>query len=113
MDFKADINNIMQEAQKMQERMQKAQEELANTTVEGESGAGLIKIKMNGKHEAVDVKINPTLLDEDADMLEDLVRGAINAAVQKIESVSKEKISELTQGMQLPEGLGDFSGGSN
>lgn len=106
MDLKADIGNIMQEAQKMQERMQKAQEELANTVVEGESGAGLIKVKMNGKHEVTAVKINPTLMDEDVDMLEDLIQGAVNAAVQKIEAVSKEKINDLTQGLQLPEGFG-------
>lgn len=110
MDLKADIGNIMQEAQKMQERMQKAQEELANTTVEGESGAGLVKVKMNGKHEAVAVKINPTLMDEDVDMLEDLILGAINAAVQKIETVSKQKINDLTQGLKLPEGFGDMGG---
>jgi nucleoid-associated protein EbfC len=111
MDFKADLGNIMQEAQKMQERMQKAQEELANTVVEGVAGAGLVKVTLNGKHECTAVKINPNLQDEDIDMLEDLVRGAFNDAVKKVEGESRAKINELTQGLKLPEGLDLPTGG--
>ncbi len=92
MDLKDNLGSIMREAKKMQERMQEAQEELANLLITGESGGGLVKIDMNGRHDCKRVDINKSLLDEEADMLEDLIAAAINDAVQKVEKASKEKI---------------------
>lgn len=99
------LSNLMKEAQKMQEKMQKAQQELTELKVIGESGGGLVKITMNGKHDVLAVKINPNLMDEDAEMLEDLIAAAVNDAVRKIEKESKARISQLTAGLNLPTGL--------
>lgn len=101
-DMNENLGNLMKEAQKMQKKMQDAQQELTNMSVIGESGGGLVKIEMNGRHDAKSVKINKNLLDEEIDMLEDLVAAAINDAVQKIEKASKEKISQLTSGLNIP-----------
>lgn len=101
MDMNQNLANLMKEAQKMQERMQKAQQELLDLSVLGESGAGMVKIKMNGRHDALEVSINPSLAD-DMEMLQDLVVAAINDAVRKIEKASKDKISQLTAGLNLP-----------
>lgn len=101
-----DLKAIMKEAQKMQEEMQKAQADLANITVRGESGGGLVAIEMNGAHEAKKVAISSSVMDDDKDMLEDLVAAAINDAVQKVESASKKKINELTSQFDLPDDLG-------
>jgi len=101
-DMNENLGNLMKEAQKMQKKMQDAQQELTNMSVVGESGGGLVKIEMNGRHDAKSVKINKNLLDEEVDMLEDLVAAAINDAVQKIEKASKEKISQLTSGLNIP-----------
>lgn len=109
MDLKANLGDIMKEAQKMQEKMQKAQEELANMTVTGEAGAGLVKIEMNGRHDVKSVNINQNLMEEDKEMIEDLVAAAINDAVRKVEKASKDKIADLTSGMQLPQDLGGSS----
>jgi DNA-binding YbaB/EbfC family protein len=105
-----DINNLMKEAQKMQEKMKAAQEDLLRLEVVGEAGAGLVKITMNGRHEVKQggVFINPNLMDEDKEMIEDLVAAAINDAVRKIEKVSKDKIAELTAG--LPRELQERTG---
>ncbi len=105
MDLKANLGDIMKEAQKMQEKMQKAQQELANLEIQGEAGAGLVKIIMNGRHDAKSVWINANLMDEDKEMLEDLIVAAINDAVRKVEKASKEKIADLTAGLKLPPDL--------
>ncbi|MCV6604364.1 MAG: YbaB/EbfC family nucleoid-associated protein [Porticoccaceae bacterium] len=104
------LNDLMQQAQQMQERMQKMQEEAANAEVQGESGAGMVKITMTGRHDVRRVQIDPDLLSEDIslenrEMLEDLLAAAINDAVRKVEAASKDKMSELTAGMQMPPGF--------
>lgn len=96
------LNNLMKEAQKMQKRMQDAQEQLTELEVVGESGGGMVKITMNGRHSALGAKIKPSLMDEDVDMLEDLVVAAINDAVRRIEGESQKKIKELTSGLNIP-----------
>lgn len=103
------INALMQQAQKMQEqmqvKMQKAQEELANTSIVGESGAGLVKITMTGKYGVKRVEIEPDLLQEDKEVLEDLIAAAVNDAVRKVENISQEKMAGATAGMGLPAGM--------
>jgi len=96
------FGQIIQEAQKMQEAMKVAQEELANFRVIGESGGGLVKITMNGKHEVLEVKISDSVMD-DKEMLEDLIAAAINDAAKKIEEESKRKITALASQLKLPE----------
>jgi DNA-binding YbaB/EbfC family protein len=103
--FKGGIGNVMRQAQQMQENMQKAQAELANLEVTGESGAGMVKVVLNGRHEAKKVTIEPKLVAEDLEMLEDLVAAAINDAARKIEERSKEKYADLMSGMNLPPGM--------
>ncbi|MDD1624507.1 MAG: YbaB/EbfC family nucleoid-associated protein [Methylococcaceae bacterium] len=99
------LGNIMQQAQKMQEDLKKAQEELALMQVQGQSGGGLVTIVMTGKREARKVTIDDSLLGEDKDMLEDLVAAAINDAVNKVAKMKKEKMSDITAGMPLPPGF--------
>ena len=99
------LGNIMQQAQKMQEDLKKAQEELALMQVQGQSGGGLVTIVMSGKREARKVTIDESLLDEDKDMLEDLVAAAINDAVNKVAKMKKEKMADITAGMPLPPGF--------
>jgi hypothetical protein len=99
------LGNIMQHAQKMQEDLRKAQEELALMQVLGESGGGLVTIVMTGKREARKVTIDDSLLGEDKDMLEDLVAAAINDAVNKVAKMKKEKMSDITAGIPLPPGF--------
>jgi nucleoid-associated protein EbfC len=99
------LGNIMQQAQKMQEDFKKAQEELANMQVLGESGGGLVTILMTGKREARKVTIDSSLVSEDKDMLEDLVAAAINDAVNKVAKMKKEKMASLTAGLPLPPGF--------
>ena len=103
--FKGGMGNLMKQAQKMQEDMQRVQEELANAEVTGESGAGLVKITMTGRHDVKRVEIDPSLMEEDKEMLEDLLAAAVNDAVRKVESNNKEKMSGLTAGMNLPDGF--------
>lgn len=105
MDINQNLGNLMKEAQKMQQRMQEAQQQLSQLVVSGESGGGMVTIKMNGRHDVTEVKIKPTLMDEDVEMLEDLVAAAVNDAVRKIEKVSKDKISQLTAGLNIPTDL--------
>lgn len=102
MDMNQNLSNLMKEAQKMQQRMQEAQQELGQLTVQGKSGANLVMIEMNGRHDVTKVVINESLLEEDIEMLQDLVAAAINDAVRKIEKASKEKISQLTAGLNIP-----------
>lgn len=99
------LGSLMQQAQKMQEDVKKAQEELANLQVTGESGGGLVTIVMTGKREARKVTIDDSLLGEDKDMLEDLVAAAINDAVNKVAKVKKEKMSAITAGIPMPPGF--------
>jgi nucleoid-associated protein EbfC len=103
--MKGGIGNLMRQAQQMQENMQKAQAELATIEVTGESGAGMVKIVLNGRHEAKKVTIEPKLLGEDLEMLEDLVAAAVNDAARKIEERTKEKYAGLMSGMNLPPGM--------
>ena len=103
--MKGGLGNIMKQAQQMQENMQKAQEEIARLEVTGESGAGLVKITMTGKHDVKKVAIDPTLLGDDKDMLEDLIAAAVNDANRRVEKMTQEKMSGLTAGMNLPDGM--------
>jgi DNA-binding YbaB/EbfC family protein len=99
------LGNLMQQAQKMQEDLKKAQEELATMQVQGESGGGLVKIIMTGRREARKVMIDPSLVGEDKDMLEDLVAAAINDAVNKVGKMKKEKMATVTAGLPIPPGF--------
>ncbi|AMO56346.1 hypothetical protein GZ77_06005 [Endozoicomonas montiporae] len=103
--FKGGMGNLMKQAQKMQEDMQRVQEELANAEVVGESGAGMVKVTMTGRHDVKRVEIDPGLMEEDKEMLEDLLAAAVNDAVRKVESNNKEKMSGITAGMNLPDGF--------
>jgi nucleoid-associated protein EbfC len=103
--MKGGLGNLMRQAQQMQENMQKAQAELVNLEVTGESGAGMVKVVLNGRHEAKKVTIEPKLMSEDREMLEDLVAAAINDASRKIDERSKEKYADLMSGMNLPPGM--------
>ena len=103
--FKGGMGGLMKQAQKMQEDMEKMQKELANAEIDGEAGAGLVKVTMNGRHYLKHVEIDPSLLSEDKEMLEDLIAAAVNDAVRKVEANSQEKMSSLTSGMSLPGGM--------
>ena len=103
--MKGGIGQLMKQAQQMQESMQKAQEELGRMEVTGESGAGMVKVVMTGKHEVRRVDIDDSLLGDDKEMLEDLVAAAINDAVHRIERTTSEKMSSMTSGMSLPPGM--------
>ena len=103
--MKGGIGNLMRQAQQMQETMQKAQAEIAELEVSGEAGAGMVKVTLNGRHEAKKIYIEPKLLAEDKDMLEDLVLAAMNDAVRKIAARTQEKYSGLMSGLNLPPGV--------
>ncbi len=103
--MKGAMGNMMKQAQKMQEDMQKAQEEIANMEVEGQSGGGMVKVVMNGRHELRNVSIDESLMSDDKEMIEDLVAAAVNDAVRKIESESSSKMSGVTAGLNLPGGM--------
>jgi len=103
--MKGAMGNMMKQAQKMQEDMQKAQEEIANMEVEGQAGGGMVKVVMNGRHELRQVQLDDSLMGDDKEMIEDLLAAAVNDAVRKIESESSSKMSGLTAGMNLPGGL--------
>ncbi|HLV49159.1 MAG TPA: YbaB/EbfC family nucleoid-associated protein [Aliidiomarina sp.] len=105
--FKGGMGNMMKQAQQMQERMQKAQEEIASLEVTGEAGAGMVKITMYGNHNVKRVEIDPSLFgdEDDREMLEDLIAAATNDAVRRVEEASKEKMSGVTGGMGLPPGF--------
>ncbi len=99
------LAGLMKQAQQMQDNMKKAQEELASIEVEGQSGAGMVKVVMTCRHDVKRVTIDESLLKDDKDMLEDLVAAAFNDAVRKAEATSAEKMSGLTAGMALPPGF--------
>ncbi|MDP1606264.1 MAG: YbaB/EbfC family nucleoid-associated protein [Rhodocyclaceae bacterium] len=101
---KGGIANLMKQAQKMQENMSKAQEELANIEVEGQSGAGAVKIVMTCKHDVKRVTIDASVMD-DKEMLEDLIAAALNDANRRAEATSQERMGSLTAGLPLPPGM--------
>ncbi len=103
--FKGGMGNIMKQAQAMQEKMQRAQEEIAKLEVTGEAGAGMVKVTMLGNHNVRRVSIDDSLMQDDKDMLEDLIAAAINDAVRRVEETSKEKMAGVAGGMQLPPGF--------
>jgi len=96
---------LMKQAQQMQENMQKAQAELANLEVTGEAGGGMVSVVMTGKHDLKRVSIDPTLMEEDKEMIEDLLAAAVNDAVRKVETSSQDKMAGVTGGMDLPPGM--------
>ncbi len=102
---KGQLAGLMKQAQAMQDNLKKAQDELASIEVEGQSGAGLVKVTMTCKHDVKRVEIDPSLLADDKDMLEDLVAAAFNDAVRKAEATSQEKMSGMTAGLPLPPGF--------
>lgn len=103
--MKGQLAGLMKQAQAMQDNMKRAQDELAQLEVEGQSGAGLVKVTMTCKHDVRRVAIDPSLLAEDKDMLEDLVAAAFNDAVRRAEEISAEKMGKLTAGLPLPPGM--------
>jgi len=104
--MKNQLGDLMQQAQKMQEKMQEAQQKLAEIEVTGESGGGMVKLTMTGKHEARGIKVDASLYAEnDQEMLEDLIVAAINDAVRKVETASKDNMSGVTAGIPLPPGF--------
>ena len=103
--MKNQLAGLMKQAQAMQDNMKKAQEELAQTEVEGQSGAGLVRVVMTCRHDVKRVQIDPSLMSEDRDMLEDLVAAAVNDAVRRVETTTQDKMSGLTSGLPLPPGF--------
>src|SRR6476619_4863492 len=103
--MKGQLAGLMKQAQAMQDNLKKAQDELATIEVEGQSGAGLVKVVMTCKHDVKRVAIDPSLLGDDKDMLEDLVAAAVNDAVRKVEATVQEKMSSVTAGLPLPPGM--------
>ncbi len=103
--MKGGLGNLMKQAQKMQEDMQKAQEEIKLIEVEGQSGGGMVKVTMMGSHEVKRISIDDSLIGDDKDMLEDLIAAAMNDAVHKLEATTKDKYADLTSGMSLPPGM--------
>ncbi len=99
------MGDLMKKAQQMQEDMQKAQEEIAKTVMVGESGAGLVKITMNGRHDVRKVDIDSSLMSEEKDVLEDLIAAAINDAVRRIDANQKDKMSGMMSGLGMPPGF--------
>ncbi len=102
---KNQLAGLMKQAQAMQENLKRAQEELARTEVEGQAGAGLVKVTMTCRHDVKRVAIDPSLLSEDKDMVEDLVAAAVNDAVRRVEATTQEKMAGLAGGMGMPPGF--------
>ena len=103
--MKGGLGNLMKQAQKMQADMQKAQEEIKQIEVEGQSGGGMVKVLMQGTHEVKRISIDDSLVGDDKDMLEDLIAAACNDAVHKLEQTTKEKYAGITDGIPLPPGM--------
>ena len=103
--MKGSISDLMQQAQKMQADMQKAQEELASAEVLGESGAGLVTVLMTGRHDVKRVSIDDSVFTEDKEVLEDLLAAAVNDAVRKVEAHNRDAMSGLASGLNLPDGF--------
>ena len=103
--MKGGLGDIMKKAQEMQENMQKAQQELANREITGEAGGGMVAVVMRGTHEVNRVTIDPALIGEDKEMLEDLIAAAFNDAVHKVARTNQEAMQEMTAGLNLPPGF--------
>jgi DNA-binding YbaB/EbfC family protein len=103
--IKGGLGKMMKQAQEMQANMQKAQEELANMEVTGQSGGGMVSVVMTGRHDVKRVSIDDSLMGDDKEMLEDLLAAAVNDAVRQVESTSAEKMSSMTAGLNLPAGM--------
>jgi DNA-binding YbaB/EbfC family protein len=103
--MKGQLAGLMKQAQQMQENMKKVQEQLAATEVEGQSGAGMVKVTMTCRHDVKRVTLDPSLLSDDKEMLEDLIAAAVNDAVRRVETTVQEKMSGVTAGMPLPPGF--------
>ena len=103
--MKNQLAGLMKQAQAMQDNMKKAQEEIAAMEVEGAAGGGLVKVVMTGRHDVKRVHIDPTLVTEDKDVLEDLVAAAVNDAVRKVEAASQSKMAGMAAGLPLPPGF--------
>ncbi|MCU0805823.1 MAG: YbaB/EbfC family nucleoid-associated protein [Burkholderiales bacterium] len=103
--MKQQLAGLMKQAQQMQDNMRKMQEQLASIEVEGQAGAGMVRVVMTCKHDVKRVTIDPSLLADDKDMLEDLVAAAMNDAVRKVEATVQEKMAGVTAGLPLPPGM--------
>lgn len=103
--MKGQLAGLMKQAQQMQENLKKAQEEIALMEVEGQAGAGMVKVVMTGRHDVKRVSIDPSLMGDDKDMLEDLIAAAMNDAVRRVETMTQEKMGGLASGMGLPPGM--------
>jgi DNA-binding YbaB/EbfC family protein len=103
--MKGGLGGLMKQAQQMQENMKKVQEQLATLEVEGQSGAGMVKVVMTCRHDVKRVTVDPSLLRDDKEMLEDLIAAAVNDAVRRVETMVQEKMSAVTAGMPLPPGF--------
>ena len=103
--MKGAMGNLMKQAQKMQEDMQKAQQEVANMEVEGLAGGGMVKVVMNGRHEIRRVELDDSLMQDDKEMIEDLLAAAVNDAVRRVEQQTQEKMAGITAGLNLPGGM--------
>ncbi len=103
--MKGQLAGLMKQAQQMQENLKKAQDEIAAMEVEGQAGAGMVKVTMTGRHDVKRVSIDPSLMGDDKDMLEDLIAAAVNDAVRRVETVTQEKMGGLTSGFGLPPGM--------
>src|SRR5512133_4026284 len=103
--MKNQLAGLMKEAQQMQDNMKKMQEQLATVEVEGQAGAGMVKVTMTCRHDVKRVAIDPSLLSDDKEMLEDLIAAAVNDAVRRVESTVQEKMAGVTAGLPLPPGF--------
>lgn len=103
--MKGGIGNLLKQAQLMQENLRKAQNKIAKMEVEGTSGAGMVKVIMTGRHDVKRVTIDPSLMGDDKEMLEDLIAAAVNDAVRKVEQATQEMMADVTAGMPLPPGM--------
>ncbi len=103
--MRGDIGNLLKQAQQVQENMQKAQAEVAKITATGESGGGMVKVTLNGKHEAQRVQIEPALMNEEREVLEDLIAAAINDATHRVAAAVQQTMSGAMAGLQLPPGM--------
>src|SRR5712672_2904249 len=103
--MKGQLSGLMKQAQQMQENLKKAQDEIASLEIEGQAGAGMVKVLMTGRHDVKRVSIDPSLMGDDKDMLEDLIAAAVNDAVRRVETVTQEKMGGLTSGFSLPPGM--------
>ncbi len=103
--MKGQLAGLMKQAQQMQENLKKAQEEIAGMEVEGQAGAGMVKVVMTGRHDVRRVSIDPSLMSDDKEMLEDLIAAAVNDAVRRVEAATQEKMGGLTSGLELPPGM--------